>query len=101
MDSRPTLQEVLERIPGIIKVYFNPPESVKMKYPCIRYSLKDIDIDYANNSAYNKTRGYTITLICEDPNNEFIDFLVSFAMCSFDRHYKADNLNHYVFTLYY
>ena len=101
MDSGPILQEVLESIPGIIKVYFNPPESVKMKYPCIRYSLKNIDIKRADDSAYTKTKCYELVLICEDPNNTFIDFLISLPMCSFDRHYKADNLNHYVFTLYY
>lgn len=101
MASRPTLQEVLEQIPGINKVYFNPPESVKMKYPCIRYSLKDIDIKRADDTAYTKTRCYDLVLICEDPNNEFIDYILSLQACSFDRHYKADNLNHYVFTLYY
>ena len=34
--------------------YFQPPASVKMKYPAIVYELDDIDTKHANNSIYIK-----------------------------------------------
>ena len=77
MGSRPNLQEVLEHIPGVSKAYLNPPESVKMTYPCIRYSLKDIDTKHANDLAYSKKRCYELVLIHEDPNNTVVDEILS------------------------
>lgn len=83
-------------------VYFNPPEAVKLQYPCIKYSIAGMDIKRANNSVYkNKTR-YTIIVIDDDPDSEiYTEILTHFKMCSFDRTYPADNLNHFVLTLYY
>ena len=34
------------------RCYFQPPESVKMSYPAIVYSLDDIDKTYANDGVY-------------------------------------------------
>ena len=39
--------------------------------------------------------------IDKKPDNEVIDKILHLPYSSFDRHYKADNLNHDVFTLYY
>lgn len=101
MASRPTLQEVLEKIPDVEKAYFNPPESVKMIYPCIRYSLKDIDIKHADNSAYKTINGYELILISRNPSDHIVKEILSLPMCSFDRFYNSDKLYHYIFTLYY
>ena len=43
MRNRLDLQKIFEDILGSKNVYFQPPESLKMKYPAIRYSLDDID----------------------------------------------------------
>lgn len=82
-------------------VYFQPPENVKLKYPCIMYSLSANDTNFADDSAYSFFRKYQVTLIDKNPDSIFIDKLASLAMCKFDRFYTADNLNHYVYTLYF
>lgn len=95
------LQTKLEELMGNRNVYYQPPESVKMTYPSIRYSKTKIDVRYANNKNYiNKTR-YEIIVIDRMPDNEVIDKLLELPLCSYDRHYVSDNLNHDVFTLYY
>ena len=38
MASRLNLQDKLEEVLGSKQVYFQPPESLKLKYPCIVYS---------------------------------------------------------------
>lgn len=101
MDSRPILQEVLENIPDVEKVYFDPPESVKMVYTCIRYSLTDIDVKHANDLAYNTKNGYELTLISRNPSEHIVKEILSLPMCSFVTFYKADKLFHYKFKLYY
>lgn len=101
MASRLELQEKLEELLGSKNVYYQPPESVKMEYPAIKYSKSDISIDHANNAVYSKKKRYEIIVIDTRPDNDVIDKLLELPYCSYDRQYKADNLNHDVLTLYY
>lgn len=82
-------------------VYFQPPATVKMKYPAIRYELARIDLTSADNGPYFLDRAYQVTVIDADPDSEIVEAISKWPMCSFNRHYQADNLNHYVFIIYY
>lgn len=101
MARRLELQVKLEELLGFKHVYYNPPESIKMEYPAIRYSKSRIDAKKANNSTYKKSTRYDITVIDRRPDNPVIDKLLEFPYCSYDRNYKSDNLEHDVLTLYY
>lgn len=102
MASRLQLHEDLWAILGTKNVYFNPPASVRMSYPCIRYKLGGMDTKHAANKIYKKTKKYEITVIDHDPDSEIYNKLLEhFEMISFDRSYVADNLYHFVLTLYY
>lgn len=99
--SRLELHEVLAVILGSRCVYYQPPESIKLKYPCILYELSDIWADRANDDIYRKLKQYTITVIDKDPDSELPDRVNDLKYCEMDRFYVADNLNHWVFTLYF
>lgn len=102
MESRLKLHEELCGILGTEKVYFQPPASVKMSYPCIRYSLSKVHSLKANNRNYKNTKRYEIVVIDYDPDSDiYLKILEHFPMCNFERPYVADNLNHWVLTLYY
>lgn len=101
MGSRTELQDLLENILGSRNVYFQPPASVHIDYDAIVYSRKNIENTFANNSVYKQNDAYEIIAIYEDPDSDLPRKLSKLPMCSFDRHYTADNLNHDVFTLYH
>lgn len=102
MASRDNLQLELETLLGSENVYFQPPENLKMKYPCIRYSLNNVDTVRANNTIYHFTNAYQVTVIDYEPDSEIhIKLMEHFPMCSFERYYAADNLHHFVLNLYY
>lgn len=101
MGDRLKLHEVFCNILGSRNAYFQPPESVTMKYPAIIYSLSDIENNHADDLAYKKSKVYEVVLIDPNPDNNFVDKLVALPYCRFSRYYPANNLNHYVFTLYY
>ena len=101
MDRRLILQTKFEEILGSRNVYYNPPKSVMLKYPAIVYKDKSIDSLYANDKAYRLSKSYEVTLIDNNPDNDLVEKLLELRTCRFDRHYKADNLNHYTFTLYF
>lgn len=101
MNKRLELQSILEEILGSRNVYFQPPSTVRMQYPAIVYSRKSIDNLHANNSVYKQDHSYELTVIDKDPDSEIVSKVSELLLCRFDRHYKSDNLNHDVFTLYY
>ena len=101
MGTRIQLQSLLETLLESRNVYFQPPPSVKMKYPCVVYSLSDIDTKFADNNPYSNSRRYQLTAIDQNPDSTIPDELALLPMCIFDRSYTADNLNHYVFNIYF
>lgn len=101
MATRVDLQNTLEELLGSRNVYYQPPESLKMNYPAIVYARKTIDNSYANNSVYKQNYAYEITVIDKNPDSEIVNKISKLPTCRFDRHFKSDNLNHDVFTLYY
>ena len=101
MANRLDLQAKFESILGSRNVYHQPPASINMKYTAIRYSRKDISTRHANNGIYNSMTVYEVILIDANPDSVFVDKIAQLPYCSFDRQYAANNLNHYVFTLYF
>lgn len=106
MDKRLKLDAIVCSILNIVEpdgdrhTYFDPPETIKMKYPAIRYSRKQIDNLYANNSIYKQMDAYELVLIDPNPDSPYIKEIMKLPYCTYDRHYKADNLNHDVFTIH-
>ena len=101
MASRLELQTKLEELLNSRNVYYQPPESVQMKYPAIRYSKKKIESRYANNAVYSSLDCYEIVVMDYNPDNPVIKKLLALPLSSYDRLYVANNLNHDVITLYY
>lgn len=99
-NDRLELHELLCELLGSRNVYFQPPESVKMKYPAIRYSRNRIENTSADNIVYKQDVSYTITVIDRDPDSEIVERVSTIPRIIYDRSYVADNLNHDVFRLY-
>lgn len=102
MGNRLDLQATFEKILGSRNVYFQPPASLLMQYPAIRFELKDIRTKSANNSeAYTFSTGYECIYISRDPaSEEFLRSMFQIPYCKFGRYYRAENLHHYTFTIY-
>lgn len=101
MASRVDLQYKLEELLGSRQVYYQPPETVKMEYPAIVYSKNRIDSTFANDASYLTAKQYEIIVISKSPDNAVIDKILRLPMCTYNRHYKSNNLNHDVLTLYF
>ena len=101
MNKRLELHNILCEILGSSNVYYQPPESTKMKYPAIVYEISDIDNTFADNGAYNQKTVYKITVIDKNPDSEIIYRISRMPACHYDRHFFNDNLNHDVFLIYY
>lgn len=108
MDRRPKLHRMLKELfknlepyPVEPHVYFQPPESLKMVYPCIVYKLTDLPDGYADNLSYFEHREYQLTVIDSDPDSKLREKVAKLKWCRFIRSFTTDNLNHFVFELNY
>lgn len=102
MNRRLELQSKLESILGESHVYFQPPASVNILYPCFVYRIGSGDAKYANNMAYSYVNSYDVLYITKRPDLDMIDqVLRELPMCRLNNTYCSEGLNHYAFTLYY
>lgn len=101
MGSRLSLHTILLNILASENVYFQPPASKALHYPCIVYQRSSVDVKKANNQTYNYTVEYMLTYIDQNPDGLILEKLLALPMCGFDRNFKKDNLNHDIFNIYY
>lgn len=101
MSSRLRFHAELVSIFGVGRVYYQPPESTRLTYPCAIYSRVPGDVTFANNLQYKNQRKYEVTVIDHDPDSLLADKVELLPLCRFDRRYVANNLYHYTFSVYY
>lgn len=101
MKKRLDLHMILLYILGTPNVYFQPPNNLKIQFPCIVYNRLSSYIEHADNQKYILKKSYQVMYITKDPDDSIIDKIEAMELCRFDRMYISDNLYHYVYTLYY
>lgn len=101
MGTRADLHEILKDVLGTDNVYFQPPASLNMAYPCIVYRRDNRDARFANNGLYKNRKRYLVTVIDQNPDSDIPDKVGVLPLCSFDRFYAANNLNHDAFRLFF
>ena len=75
MASRLKLQEELEEMLKSDNVYYQPPESLKLRFPCIVYKKLRGYTRYANDMPYTFQQPYELTYIHSDPDSPIVDEL--------------------------
>lgn len=100
--TRQDLQKILEKLLGSRNVYFQPPESLKLKYPCIIFRRAKPQVYHADNYSYNITNRYDLTVIHAKSDTTISDMLIrTLPMCAYDRSYNQNNLYYVALTLYF
>ena len=99
--TRAELDRILRTTLGSTNVYFDPPESFKLKYPCIVYGLSAHKERWGDNIPYTKMKRYNMTYITRDADDPMIETLEDLEYCHLNRPYTADGLFHYAYDIYF
>lgn len=99
MGSRLELHTKLKSI--LENVHFQPPNNLVMQYPAIVYEIDDIENRFADNNVYAQSHVYLVTVIDDDPDNEYVKKVSQLPTAKFNRHFVSDNLNHDSFTIHF
>jgi hypothetical protein len=101
MALRLELQLLFRGLLGSDNVYFQPPPTVQMEYPCILYR-RDYELtNHADDIPYLRRKRYLVTVIDRNPDSDIPDRVAALPLCTYDRFYTADNLNHDVYKLFF
>lgn len=101
MDQRLKLQALLQGLMGEHKVYYQPPATLTMSYPCIVYELGGSENRYADDIKYNRIRTYQVTVIDRNPDSTFPELVEQIPYTEMNSTFVQDSLNHFVFTLHF
>lgn len=98
---RSELHTILKGILGSNNVYFQPPSTVTLKYPCIIYAIDGMQIKHASNNPYKHGKRYLVTVVDKNPDSDIPEKVAKLPTVQFGRSYSADYLNHNTFRLYF
>lgn len=99
--QRIRLHHILSELLGDSKkVYFQPPESVRLSYPVIVYHRDDIRVRHADDLVYKLDERFQITYIDRNPESDIPLKLARMPRTKFNRAFISDGLYHNVFTTY-
>lgn len=97
------LQTLLETLLEHDEVHFQPPTSTEIDYSngAIVYQLDTAETEFADDIPYRRSRRYQVTLITRTPDETVCEKVAALPTCTGPRWFAKDNLNHYVFDLYF
>lgn len=95
------LQELLKDLAGVKDAYIQAPTE-GMEYPCIMIERGlPSDVKHADNIKYLLKKAYTLTVIDRAPDSSIPDLVEGLPLSRYDRFFKVNGLNHFVFQLYF
>jgi len=100
MKTRIKLQKFLEKVAAPYHVYFQPPDSLYIDYPCVIYHLSNVKNLYANNNIYKQDKFYELIIVDSNPDSILFEKFCKLPMCKFKNFYVSESLNHFVFDIF-
>ena len=99
MGHRQKMSKILHDVLGSNNVYFQPPPSLKMSFPCIVYEMSGIGTTFADNEPYHLDHIYRVIYIDYDPDSGIPDKIAMLPHCISERPYKSDNKYYHAFRI--
>lgn len=99
MKDRSDLHDILVNVLGNDNVYYQPPASISMTYPCIVYKRDGGVTNFSDNIPYNHTRRYMVTVISKDPDLDVFDKMLNLETCRIERTFTSNGLHHAVYFI--
>lgn len=95
------LHDLMKSLEGVKDAYIQPPTE-GMQYPCIMIERGGLnDVKFADNAKFRILKRYDVTVIDRAPDSVIPDLVENIQYTEFNRFFRANGLNHFVFQLYF
>lgn len=100
-EDRLYLHNLLADLYPNLEIYYQPSTNLTLVYPCIVYSLSDIDSINANNKPYTINSVFKVIVIRQlsDRNGIFLKKMFTIPYTIHNTSFTSDNLVHNQFTI--
>lgn len=98
--TRLEFHEMLCSLLGSRNVYFQPPATIRMKYPCIVYEAQAMASRHASNVPYAFSDRYRVIVIDKDPDSILPKKIAKLQGARAAQPYTSDNLHHWPFEVW-
>lgn len=93
------ISELQEKFPGV-PVYFQPPENLTLRFPCLVLSLTGDKRQFADDKLYARFKHFTITVVDKDPLSKIPDEVAKLKYCRMSTRFVSANMNHTRFEIF-
>lgn len=83
-----------------LALYFQPPENIKLEYPCIIYSFNGVVSTHADNIVYRVENKFSLMLITKQIEELLFKKLLELPSARYERLFVKEGLYHYVVTIH-
>lgn len=95
------LQTLLKGLEGVEEAYIQAPTE-GMKDPCIMIERGSrSDLKHADNRIHLIKKAYTVTVVDRRPDSPIPDLVEGLQFARFDRFFRTNGLNHFVFQMFF
>lgn len=95
------LQALLKGLDGVKDAYIQPPTE-GMEYPCIMIERGlPSSVNHADNRTHILKKAYTVTVMDRAPDSLIPDLVEGLQYARFDRSFRTNGLNHFVFQMFF
>lgn len=98
--DRQAIHNLLLTLPGVAKIYYQPPSNVQLEYPCVIYQRDDVSKKHADNQPYFRKNEWMVTTIEMDSDIPISEAVGALQTSEFNRSYNNDGLFHNVHILH-
>lgn len=99
LQSKLELEIIESGVSGV--VYFQPPEDVRMVYPCVVYHRDSASYSHADNNPYRFEQRYELTVIDRASDSPIVDRIKMLPKTFYVRGFESDGLHHDIFNIYF
>lgn len=95
------LQAIFVGMAGVQAAYFQPDQNTKVVDPAVIYERDDSWHARSDNILWLFKKRYTVTVIDREPDSLIPDQVEALPHSTFNRFFRRNGLNHFVFQLYF
>lgn len=92
-------QEFVNILGNASRVYFMPPQEMRLSYPAIVYYVGGGSDSYADNVRFLQRTAFDVTLIENDPMSAKVDAIRDLKHSSYMTSFKKDGLHQHKFKI--
>lgn len=99
-DDRLKLHALLQTLLPGFNLYFRPETKLVIKYPCVIYDIRTLDVNHASNQVYTTGTHFKVTIMTRLPGIGNPEVMLQIPFSSYETSFTQNDIVHDVFAVH-